>query len=42
MPNFWLSEVLDFTQMVMVFWEQLKITIFIILDNFCYNNFFKK
>ena len=42
MPNYWLSEVMDLTQMVMVIWEQLRITFLIILNNIYFNNFAKK
>ena len=38
----WMSEALDFTQMVMDIRKQLKITIFIIPNNFCFNNIAKK
>ena len=38
----WVSEALDFTQMVMDIRKQLKITIFIIPNNFCFNNIAKK
>ena len=42
MPYSWMSEALDFTQMVMDIQKQLKITIFIIPNNFCFNNIAKK
>ena len=41
-PYSWVSEALDFTQMVMDIRKQLKKTIFIIPDNFCFNNIAKK
>ena len=38
MPYSWVSEVLDFTQMVMDIRKQLRLTIFIIPNSFCFNN----
>ena len=38
----WLSEVLDFTQMVMDILKQLKTTVFIIPYNFCYIKIVKR
>ena len=42
MPNYWLSEVLDLTQMVMVIQKKLQTNVFIIYYYFCYNNIVKK
>ena len=42
MPYSWLSEALDLTQMVIDVRKALKITIFIIPNNFCFNNIAKK
>ena len=42
MPYFWLSEALDLAQMVMDIPTQVQITIFIIPNNFCFNNIAKK
>ena len=38
----WLSEALDLAQMVMDIQTQVKITVFIIPNNFCFNNINKK
>ena len=42
MPYSWLSEALDLTQMVMDIQKQVKMTIFIMPNNFCFNNIAKK
>ena len=42
MPYSWVPEALDLTQMVMDVWKALKLTIFIIPINFCFNNIAKK
>ncbi len=41
MPYSWLSEALYLTQMVMDVRKALKITIYIIPNNFCFNNIAK-
>ena len=41
MPNYWLSEVLDLTQMVMVIQKKLQTNVFIIYYYFCYYNIVK-
>ena len=42
MPYSWVSQALDFTQMVMDIRKPHKIAIFIIPINFCFNNITKK
>ena len=42
MPYIWVLEAVDLTQMVMDIQKQLEITIFIIPNNFCFNNVTKK
>merc|ERR1712110_601641 len=42
MPYSWLSEALDLAQMVMDIQTQVKITIFVIPNNFSFNNIAKK
>ena len=37
MPYSWMSEALDFTQMVLDIHKQLEITILILTNNFCFN-----
>jgi len=41
-PYSWVSEALDFTQMVMDIQKQFNINFFIIPNNFCFNNMAKK
>ena len=42
MSNSWLSEALDLAQMVTDVQKRVKITAFIIPNNFCFNNIAKK